>query len=269
MNDKQKSLSKLIDTVHKLRAPGGCPWDREQTHQSLRPFLIEEAYEVLEVLDRIDEQKKLTDTETKNAFKEELGDLLMQIMLHSEMAKEAGAFDIYDVAQTLDEKLIRRHPHVFGDTSVENSEQVVKNWDLIKAKEKQQNPKLLLESIPKNQPALPRAKKVIEKVTKVGFQWPDLNGPLSKVEEELGELKEALKLNDAKKINEELGDLLFCICNVAFMAKVDPEESLRNFLRKFESRFNYIETKIKQSGRELKDSNLQEMDLLWEESKKR
>lgn len=269
MDPKQKALQKLIETVHRLRAPGGCPWDREQTHQSLRPFLIEESYEVLEVLDQIDSPQKLKDPKTRDALKEELGDLLMQIVLHAEITRESGAFDFYDVAQTLDEKLIRRHPHVFGEVKVESSEQVVKNWDEIKKKEKQSDqPKLLLDSIPKNQPALPRAQKVIEKVTKVGFQWPDVQGPLEKVEEELSELKEAIESKDPLKIKEELGDLLFCICNVAHMTKIDPEESLRLFLKKFETRFNYIENKINESGRTLKESNLAEMDKLWEESKK-
>jgi tetrapyrrole methylase family protein / MazG family protein len=270
-------LQALIETVHRLRAPGGCPWDRAQTHQSLRPYLIEEAYEVLDVLDRVEGEKSLADEQIKAALREELGDLLMQVLLHSEMTREAGAFDIYEVAATLDEKLIRRHPHVFGDAKADSEETAYQTWEKQKAKEKSAKPEAsVLDGVPKGLPSLQRAARVIEKVTKVGFQWSDLEGPLAKLEEELGELKVEVRKLEAnkgdetlkRKVEGELGDLLFSVCNVAFLMKLNPEDALRAQLRKFEKRFRHVERRLKEKGKSPEQSTLEEMDGFWNEAKK-
>jgi tetrapyrrole methylase family protein/MazG family protein len=269
----------VVDTVHRLRAPGGCPWDREQTHQSLRAYLIEESAEVLEVLDQIQNPEDLKDPKRSEALREELGDLWMQILLHSEMAREAGAFDIHDVARTLNEKLIRRHPHVFGNAPVADAQEVVENWEKIKRAEKSapsQSPKSALDGIPRSLPALQRCEKIIDKVSKVGFQWPDWRGPLSKIEEETQELRIEIEKFDhspspkqRQKIEQELGDLLFTICNVASVMKVRPEDALRTMLTRFEGRFRHIETELAAQGKQPSNSTLEEMDALWEAAKKK
>jgi MazG family protein len=267
-----EAIDRVIETVHRLRAPGGCPWDRKQTHHSLRPYLIEESYEVLEVLDQIDSPEKLRDPRIRDALKEEFGDVLMQIALHTEMTREAGAFTFADVARTLDEKLIRRHPHVFGEVKVKDADDVVKNWDAIKKEEKatvQASSSSSLDGIPKGLPALMRAEKTIDKVTKVGFQWPNIEGPLEKLEEEIGELAAAIRAGDKKGTDEEIGDLLFSVCNVAFLAKTRPEDALRAFLTKFERRFRFVEESVRADGKKLEDSTLEEMDRYWNLAKER
>lgn len=279
MSDKIKALTDLIRTVHRLRAPEGCPWDRAQTHQSLRQYLIEEAYEVLDVLDQINSTESLNDERIRAAFREELGDLLMQVVLHAEMTSETGIFDIYDIAQTLNEKLIRRHPHVFGEIRVDSEESAFQTWEKQKALEKAKNPdSSVLAGLPKGLPALQRAGRVIEKVSKVGFQWSDLNGPLDKLDEELRELKDEVRaLENAtdsekplarQKLQNELGDLIFSLCNVTYFLKISPEDGLRATLSKFEARFRHVERRLKELGKTPEQSNLQEMDLFWEEAKK-
>jgi tetrapyrrole methylase family protein/MazG family protein len=272
----------VIDTIHQLRAPGGCAWDRAQTHQSLRPFLIEEAYEVLDVLDQIHSEHDLKNDKIRLSLQEELGDLLMQVILHSELAREAGVFDIGDVAAGLDEKLIRRHPHVFkaDEAKAETADSAFESWEKQKAKEKANNPLAsVLDGVPKGLPSLQKAARVIEKVTKVGFQWSDMQGPLAKVEEELGEFKaEVLALEKAvpgtaeaqalkEKVESELGDLLFTLANVGFLMKINPEDALREQLRRFEGRFRHIEMRLKEKGKTPAESNLAEMDLYWNEAK--
>jgi len=267
-----EAIDRVMETIHRLRAPGGCPWDIKQTHHSLRPYLVEETYEVLEVLDKIDSPEKLKDPKVRDALKEEFGDLLLQIGLHSEMAGEVGAFHFADVARTLDEKLIRRHPHVFGEVKVSGSDEVVKNWDAIKKIEKagtEETKKGTLDGIPKGLPALVRAEKTIDKVTKVGFQWPNVEGPLGKLEEEIRELSAAVRAGNQSEIAEELGDLLFSVCNVAFLLKVKPEDALRAFLAKFENRFRFVEDSIHADGKTLEGSTLAEMDRYWELAKKK
>ena len=269
------ALQNLIQTVHRLRAPNGCPWDRAQTHQSIRQYLIEEAYEVLDVLDQIHSPDELKKEKIKNSFREELGDLLMQILLHSEMASEQGAFDFYDVASALDEKLIRRHTHVFGDTQAADAESAFQNWEKQKAKEKaEKKDASVLDGVPKGLPALQKASRVIEKVTKVGFQWKDLLGPMEKLDEELTELKTeltALEKNttDAqrRKVEAELGDLFFSLCNLAQFVKISPEDALRSTLLRFESRFRFVEQKLKNQGKTPEQSTLEEMDQYWNEAK--
>ena len=267
-----EAIDRVVETVHRLRAPGGCPWDQKQTHLSLRPYLIEESYETLEALDRVTSSERLKDAAIRDPLREEFGDVLMQILLHSEMASEVGAFSFADVARTLDEKLIRRHPHVFGDVSVSGAEEVVKNWDAIKKLENgpsdADSRKSALDGIPNGLPALMRAEKTIDKVTKVGFQWPNLEGPLAKLEEEIAELSAAIRAGDSLAIDEEIGDLLFSVCNVAFLSKTKPEEALRAFLAKFESRFRFVESSISEAGGKMEESTLEEMDRHWDEAKR-
>jgi tetrapyrrole methylase family protein/MazG family protein len=270
------SFSEVLQTVARLRGPGGCPWDREQTHQSLRRFLIEEAYEVLEVLDEIEKPENLNDARLKSSFEEEWGDLLLQILLHAEIAHETRPeVDLGSIARTLNDKLIRRHPHVFGEVKVSGSTEVLKNWDQIKKTEKGGGAasESILDSIPKSLPPLLRTEKVISKVTKVGFQWPDLEGPLAKLEEEIHELRSALKNVDLqdeatrKQIEGEIGDVLFCAANISYLLKMDPEAALRGTLRKFESRFRHVENRLREQGRSPEQSNLEEMDRFWDEAK--
>lgn len=279
--EKLAALTHLIETVHRLRAPNGCAWDRAQTHQSLRPYLIEEAYEVLDVLDQIPTDEVVAkDERVKSAFREELGDVLMQVLLHSEMANERGAFDIYDVAAALDDKLIRRHPHVFSDVKADSEESAFQTWEKQKAREKAQNKEAsILDGLPKGLPALQRASRINEKVTKVGFQWKDLRGPVQKIEEELSEVKHELAALEAAgddaaresaraKLSAEIGDLLFTVCNLAYLTKVTPEDALRSTIHKFESRFRFVERKLKEQGKLPEHSTLEEMDALWNEAKK-
>ena len=272
-----EALKTLLGTVRKLRSPGGCPWDREQTHQSLRPYLLEEAHETLEVLDQVQTPADLKRTELRQAFVEEWGDVLLQILLHAEIASETEPeTDFATIAKTLDAKLIRRHPHVFGEVQVSGSAEVIQNWAEIKKTEKQ--PSLssttsVFDSIHKGLPPLPRTMKVISKVTKVGFQWPDLTGPLDKLEEEVKELKTALQGGDLKseslkqEVESELGDLLFCICNIAHFMKIDPEAALRGTLRRFEGRFRHVESRLTENGRAPGEAPLEEMDRYWDEAK--
>ena len=279
MQKSTEALVQLIETVHRLRAPGGCPWDRAQTHQSLRQYLIEEAYEVLDVLDQINKTEDLAREEIKNPFREELGDLLMQVLLHSEMASETGAFDFNEVAAGLNDKLIRRHPHVFGDQKADSAETAFQHWEKQKAKEKLTKPdSSILDGMPKGLPALQRAGRVLEKVTKVGFQWKDMKGPLDKVDEELRELKAevlALEKDPAKsdaqrsKVEAELGDLFFSLCNVAYLVKISPEDALRSTMARFESRFRHVELKLREQGKTPDQSTLEEMDVFWDDAKRK
>jgi tetrapyrrole methylase family protein/MazG family protein len=270
------AFSEVLKTVARLRGPGGCPWDGEQTHQSLRKFLIEEAYEVMDVLDQIQTPSALNESDLNYAFREEWGDLLLQILLHAEIASESrNDLGFEAIAKTLNEKLIRRHPHVFGEVTVSGTEEVLKNWDQIKKAEKGHTEKLesVFDSIPKSLPPLPRTEKIIGKVTKVGFQWPDLKGPLEKLEEETQELKSALEgadLKDAttrKKVESEIGDVLFSVTNIAYLTKIDAEGALRSTLNKFESRFRHVESRLHEKGSSPAQSTLEEMDHFWDEAK--
>jgi tetrapyrrole methylase family protein/MazG family protein len=265
-----ESIAELIETVRRLRAPGGCPWDREQTHQSLRKYLIEEAYEVLDVLDRIPSDALLkTDGKVRDEFKSELGDLWMQVLLHSQMASETGAFDIHDVARELNAKLIRRHPHVFGETRAADAEEAYKSWEKQKAEEKKSNPEAsVLDGVPRGLPALQKTARVIDKLTRVGFQWSDLHGPLEKVKEEFAELSAEIQTDPkSAKVSHELGDLLFSICNLAAMLKLNPEDSLRSTLDRVQKRFRHVEKRLKDQGKNPEQSTLAEMDSLWNEAK--
>ena len=255
-----RRFATLREIISILRSPEGCPWDREQTHRSIRKHLIEETYEVLETIDDDDPE----------AMCEEMGDLLMQVMLHSQIAEDEGDFTIEDVIEVLNEKLIRRHPHVFGEREADTSEQVVKNWDQIKAEEKKAkgvvaDQRSLLNGIPRDLPALMTAFAISKKAAKVGFDWERVEDVYAKIEEELEEIKQARNEEETKA---ELGDLLFAVANLARFIKVDPEEALALTNRKFKSRFQYIEKRLQERNKSLQDSSLEEMEALWQEAKK-
>ena len=282
-NEEQSLLAikDLLLTIHRLRAPGGCPWDQKQTHQSLRPYLVEETYETMEVLDQIHSNEDIKNPNLQKAFIEEWGDVLLQIVLHAEIASEMDPKVNFEaIVKQLNEKMIRRHPHVFSDVSVSSAEDVVKNWAEIKATEKGMDQSApshtsAFDGIPKGLPAFPRTMKVIQKVTKVGFQWPDVSGPLEKLQEEVTELKveceahpeTSVSETEKLKIEGELGDVLFSACNIAHFYKIDPEAALRNTLRKFESRFRFVETSLAKEGKTTEQASLDEMDRYWELAK--
>lgn len=257
-------VAQLRAVMHRLRAPGGCPWDAEQTHESLLPHLLEEAYEVIEAARSGDMEH----------FCEELGDLLLQPVFHAEIASErADGFNLDDIARGITEKLIRRHPHVFGDAKAETSDAVLTQWEAIKRTEKGgeagQQPKPYLSGISHGLPALIRAQKLQKKAAKVGFDWPDMKPVVAKIREELDEVEEALASGDSQAVVEEVGDLLFAVVNLARKVGVEAELSLVEANSKFEKRFGEVEKILHERGKELKDCTLEEMDAVWEEIKRR
>jgi tetrapyrrole methylase family protein/MazG family protein len=256
------NLQKLLDIMSALRSGSGCPWDKEQTAESLKPFLVEETYEVLEALDEGDPEK----------IKEELGDLLFQIVFHCQLAKEKGEFDIADVINGISDKMIARHPHVFAKDSdkqkFETSEEVLKQWDERK-KEEGKIKESILEGIPKELPSLLRAHKLQVRAAKVGFDWQRVEDVMEKLEEELHEFRNALKSKEQREIEDELGDIFFVLVNISRFVGVNPDDALRKTISKFISRFRYIEMKAADAGRHLSDMTLQEMDALWDEAKKK
>jgi tetrapyrrole methylase family protein/MazG family protein len=272
-------FTKLIEIMASLRAANGCPWDRKQTHESLKPYLLEETYEVLETIDQHDDAK----------LREELGDVLLQVIFHSQIAAESGTFTVNDVLDTLADKLIRRHPHVFGtDTGaapLSNGEQVLHQWEQIKRAERKAagGTSSALEGVPKTLPALLRAYQTQARAARVGFDWPHNSAGLEqifgKVAEEVGELKEALaqagtertsdRTDGQAEIEAELGDILFSLVNLARFVKVNPEEALRRSTNRFIDRFHLVEAQAAEKGTSLTDMTLAEMDLLWEEAKQR
>lgn len=245
----------------RLRAPGGCPWDRKQTFESLRPYLVEETYEALDAIDRQD----------WDHLAEELGDVLLQVVFQAEIAREAGLFDINDVVGSITEKLIRRHPHVFGEAAVDTADQVVERWDQIKAQEKAEKGQTetggLLAAVPRNQPALLEAFEVGKKAAKTGFDWERLDDLKKKLEEEMEEIAEAAVSGNADDLEDEVGDLLFMATNIARYLKVHPEIALRRANAKFRSRFEHIERSLAAQGRTLERASLDEMEALWQEAK--
>lgn len=260
---KQHSLSlwiRLVEIMACLRGENGCAWDREQTHQSLKKYLIEETCEVLDALERRD----------MHNLQEELGDLLLQVVFHACIAEEAGYFNIDNVLEGIISKLLRRHPHVFGSVKAETVSQVNENWERIKVeeKDKDQRGRSILEEIPRTFPALLRAQKVQNRVARVGFDWPEISGAWDKLEEELGELRKAILNGEQKASEEELGDLLFAVVNIARFLKVNAEEALNQSIHKFRRRFAYIELKSRETGKRLQDMSLVEMNNYWEEIKK-
>lgn len=254
-----EEINRLIEIVKKLRSPEGCPWDREQTHKSILNCFLDEVYEFFEAVEQ-------SDTEH---MKEELGDLFLQIVLHAQIASEDNKFDINDVAKEISDKLIRRHPHVFGTVEVSSSEEVLVNWEKIKKGEKgKENRKYLVDGIPNALPALFRAEKVQRRVAKVGFDWDDSQAALDKVDEEIHEFREAVLSGNDQHAFEELGDIIFALVNVARHHNISAEDAVRNTTNKFVRRFKFIEDKFKELGMDINNSTLEEMDRYWEESKK-
>ena len=253
------TMEDLLRIIEILRSPEGCPWDREQTHKSIRSSLIEETYEAIEAID----------TENTELLKEELGDVLLQVVFHSLLEKEAGNFDFSDVADAVAKKMVIRHPHVFGNVSVKDSGEVLKNWDEIKKRTKSQKTQTeVLRSVSPALPALMRSAKVQHKAAKVGFDWPDVSGALDKVSEETAELKAAINNGDREHCWEELGDLLFSVVNVSRFLHTDPEEALTRSCDKFIDRFGKVETLAVSRGLDMKSASLEELDSIWEEVKK-
>ena len=258
MSETLNSLSKLIKITDTLMGEDGCPWDKVQTRESLKPYLVEETYEVLDALDANDPEK----------IKDELGDLLYQILFHSKISSLKGEFNFRDVINNLSEKMVRRHPHVFKEGELNTPDQVVKQWEEIKRNEKNQaNQKSILDNIPKNLPSLLRAQKLQKKAAKEGFDWDQISDVFDKLDEEIGEFKEAVLKKKSADIQNEIGDIIFVITNIAKCYKIDAEEALRSTNNKFIKRFQYIEQKIKAKGKTLKESPLEEMERYWQEAK--
>jgi tetrapyrrole methylase family protein/MazG family protein len=251
-------LEELIKIMSALRGEKGCPWDREQTMESLKPFIVEETYEVLEAIDG----------KNPEDVKEELGDLLFQIVFQCQIAKEKGDFDMADVIEKIGRKMIARHPHVFGDADYKTSAEVLVHWEAQKKREGKQR-ESLLEGVPKTLPSLLRAHRLQDRAARVGFDWDKVGDVMNKLDEEIGEFKEAMEKNDEDAIEEELGDVLFMIVNISRFIGVNPEDALRKTISKFISRFRYIEMASADSGRTLSDMTLAEMDALWDEAKKK
>jgi tetrapyrrole methylase family protein/MazG family protein len=254
-------FARFVELIARLRAPGGCPWDREQTHETVKPMTIEEAYEVAHAIDEGDDEELVG----------ELGDLLLQVVFHANIAEERKAFALKQIIERVSEKMYRRHPHVFADDDASTAGEVLKSWEAIKAEERREKGKddeSMLDSVHKGLPAVMEAFQMTTKVSRVGFDWPDADGALAKLDEEVLELREAVRETaDPNAIAEEVGDLLFVAVNVARLTGVDPESALKAANRKFRRRFHHVETRLRVSGRGPADSNLEEMDRLWDEAK--
>ena len=262
-------FEKLVAVQARLRAPKGCPWDREQTHQTLRTYLLEEAYEVLEALDTGNDAK----------FAEEMGDLLLQIVFHSQIASEEGRFTVAEVIREIHDKMIRRHPHVFGETHAKDSKEVLRNWEQIKAEERRANKgeaaggegakeaASLLDGVSRALPATLEGFQLTRKASRIGFDWENADGVIDKMREETAELEIALNDKDQQKIEEEMGDFLFAAVNLARFVHVDPEIALKKANAKFSRRFRAMEMRARESGREFRDLPREEMEALWDAAK--
>jgi len=253
------AFARLVEIMARLRGAGGCPWDREQTHSSLKSYLLEEAYEALEAIDQADDRQLC----------EELGDVLLQVLFHAQIASEEEHFGIEDVCRSLADKLVRRHPHIFAQEQADTSGQVLRNWERIKQAERQDQtlPPSLLDGLPPALPALLRAQRLQDRAARVGFDWDRISGPLAKVEEEFAELRQAWENGSAAAAAEEFGDLLFALVNVSRFLKLSPEDALRQAAGKFERRFRALEGIFREQGRDLHDSSLEEMDRVWDRVK--
>ena len=259
-SDSGERFQRFVELIARLRAPGGCPWDREQTHRSLKPMTIEEAYEVLAAIDEGDDGE----------LAGELGDLLLQVVFHAQIATDESRFTVDDVIARVHDKMVRRHPHVFADDPASTPGEVLRNWEALKQAERaargDEPAASMLDSVLKNLPAVMEALQMTTKAARVGFDWPDAQAVLAKVDEELAELKAA---PGAREAEEEIGDLLFAIVNLARHLDVDPESALKAANRKFRRRFAHVEARLRESGRGPADSTLAEMDAFWEEAKGR
>src|SRR5437016_12862605 len=263
-----RQFEKLVEIMATLRGPNGCPWDKQQDFNSLKPMLVEEVYEVLEAIENND----------FDGLSEELGDLLLHVVFHAHLGKEAGRFDINTIIQKISDKLVRRHPHVFGGESASTPEEVIKNWETIKAQEKAEKLKSrtpeqrsLLEGIPTKLPAIHEAHQISSRAARVGFDWPDIEGIFEKLQEEVRELKEVLSSGDdasrRERLEDEIGDMLFVIVNIARYLKIDSESALKRANRKFKSRFQYMEKELAKQGKTVEQVKLDEMEALWQKAK--
>lgn len=255
MKADSPGIERLLEVISTLRGPGGCPWDREQTLETLRPFLLEEAYELLDAIESGD----------SNRHRDELGDVLLQVVLQSSIRQEAGEFDFNDVADSLADKLVRRHPHVFGDVQVKDSKEVVKNWKKIKQNENGVEPgESVLKDVPRCMPSLRRAQKIQSKASGVGFDWDHVDEVIAKLEEEISEVKEAISSKDDRAVREEIGDLLFSVVNLSRFQGIDADEAMDAAISKFCDRFSEVERRIHESGRKLSGCTLEEMEAEWQ-----
>lgn len=253
----KRTFDELVQLMMRLRGPDGCPWDRKQTLPDLKAYVIEESYEVLDAIDQND----------RAALVEELGDLLLQAVFIAEITRAEGSYDIYDSITAIHDKLVRRHPHVFGDVEANDAEQVLVNWEKLKQDERKAENKSVLSGVPQAMPALLKASRLTEKAARVGFDWRRTEDVFEKVEEEIAELREAIDAGDTAHIHEEIGDLLFTIANIARKVNVNPEEALQSTNRKFMRRFESMESKVREQDRNLDQLELEEMDSLWNEAK--
>jgi len=253
----RRSFDDLFELMKTLRGPNGCPWDRKQTLPDLKPYVIEEAYEVVDAIDRDD----------RSALMEEIGDMLLEAVFIAEITRDEGSFDIYDSITAIHDKLVRRHPHVFGEVEAKDADEVLVNWEKLKSEERKAENKSILSGVPASLPALLKASRLTEKAARVGFDWRRTEDVFAKVEEEIGELRGAIDSGDPAQVHDELGDLLFTIANVARKLNVNPEEALQSTNRKFSRRFEAMESEVHGSGRNLDQLSLEEMDALWDRAK--
>ncbi|HEV8147577.1 MAG TPA: nucleoside triphosphate pyrophosphohydrolase [Bryobacteraceae bacterium] len=252
------AFARLVEIMARLRAPGGCPWDREQNFDTIKPYLLEETYEVIDAIDARD----------WDGLAEELGDLLLQPVFFAQMASEEGKFDIADSLEAINSKLVRRHPHVFGEGSARTADDVKRRWDEIKAEEKP-TPTGLLAGVSRSTPALVEAQQIASRAAGAGFDWPNVEQVVEKLHEELGELEAARREGSADATEGEIGDLLFVVVNIARFLKVDPEQALRKTNAKFRRRFAHVEAGLEQRGKTLRETHVDEMESLWQEAKRR
>lgn len=256
--NKTDSFAELKNIIEKLCGEGGCTWDQKQTHKSLKKYLIEETYETIEAIDN----------ENDDELVEELGDVLYQVLFHAEIAKKEKRFDINDVIRILSEKMVRRHPHVFSDTKVKNDDEIIANWEKIKASEKKATRISITDGVPKSLPALAKAQKLQKKISKTGFDWDDVDPVIDKIEEELAEVKDAIAINDQDHIKEEIGDLLFSVVNLCRFVDFDAEELVHDSVEKFRKRFMFIEDTLKKQNKTFQEVSLSQMEEIWQEAKK-
>jgi tetrapyrrole methylase family protein/MazG family protein len=253
----RKNFDDLVQLMEMLRGPDGCPWDRQQSLTDLKPFVIEEAYEVVDAIDRDD----------SGALREEIGDLLLEAVFVAQIAREEERFDIYDAITAIHDKLVRRHPHVFADTIADTADAVLTNWEKMKSAERAEQNQGLLSGVPSALPALLKASRLTEKAARVGFDWESTNDVISKLEEETRELKEAIASGERKAIEHELGDLLFTLANISRRLDVNAEEALQETNRRFTRRFGYIEQSLRSTSKTFEETTLAELDRLWDEAK--
>jgi MazG family protein len=259
MSRAQAAIERLLSIMDRLRGPQGCPWDREQTLKTLRPYVLEETYEVLEAIDGGDPREHC----------EELGDLLLQIVFQAQLAREEGLFEFADVAEAISGKLVSRHPHVFGTSEAKDAEAVLRQWAALKREEKKAKGQgeSVLEGVPREMPALARADRLTEKASRIGFDWPDAGGARAKVAEELAELDEAIARGEREEVEHEVGDVLFALANLSRKLAIAPEEALRGAVARFVSRFSHVERELARRGVPHGGASLAEMDTIWDEAK--